>query len=210
MRVLYNDDELAFMLEVHDRTDSRPGEETSMQIHDRNLEMHSDAFAVQLPKADAFQTAPVVVKPLYRHGDSRHPSTMWYWSAGSVEPEEAPRTALLDASGPNQKIVPREGDASLMAQGEWKHGRWRVIMKRPRDGGDLDVSFNEGDFIPVSFANWDGNNGEIGAKHTLTTWYWLVLPSQPNPVKEIGLPLGIALGMFFAGIVLVRSQRKTG
>lgn len=211
VRVLYNEDEIAFLLEVNDRTDSRPGEKDSTQIHDTSHTMFSDAVAIQFPKQESFKTQPVVVKPLYRHGDGAHPTTMWYWNAGSVEPEVAARGALLDASGPDQKIAPRESDNSFSANGKWEHGRWRILMKRPRQGGDSgDVNFNEGSFIPISLANWDGNNGEIRSKHTLTTWYWLVLPPQPDPAKVYGLPFGVAGGVFLLGIVLVRSQRKAG
>lgn len=209
VRVLYNREEIAFLLEVDDRTDSRPGETESTQIHDRRLTMHSDALAIQLPKADSFMTQPVVVKPLYRHGDGRHPTTMWYWNAGSVTPPVAARSALLDATGPDNKIAPRKGDDTLKIKGQWQHGRWRVMMKHPRQAGDSgDVSFVEGAFIPVSFANWDGNNGEIGSKHTLTSWYWLVLPPQAKPMKVFGVPFGIAGLTFLAGLVLVRRQCK--
>ena len=86
VRVLYNEKEIAFLLEVNDRTDSRPGEEVSEQIQDEQYEMSSDAFAIQFPKEGAYVTVPVVVKPLYRHGDASHPTTIWYWNAGNIEP----------------------------------------------------------------------------------------------------------------------------
>ncbi len=208
VRVLYNADEIAFLLEVDDRTDSRPGEKVSTQIQDRSLPMRSDAMAIQFPKQDSFETKPVV-KPLFRHGDGSHPTTMWYWNAGSVSPAIAPQGVLLDANGPNQKIVPRQPDGTFSVQSEWQNGQWRVLMKRPRQSGDSgDVSFNEGDFIPVSFADWDGSNGEIGSRHTLTTWYWLVLPSQADPIKVFGLPLLIAIGVFLLGLLSVRRMRK--
>jgi|GEM_PF-5622690 len=91
---------------VDDRTDSRPGEKVSTQIHDSHLPMHSDALAIQFPKQDSFEIRPVVVKSLFRHGDGAHPTTIWHWNAGSVEPAVAPRGVLLDASGLDHKIVP--------------------------------------------------------------------------------------------------------
>lgn len=209
VRVLYNQDEIAFLLEVNDRTDSRPGETEATQIHDSSLTMYSDAFAIQIPKAGAYETQPVVVKPLYRHGDSRHPTAIWYWNAGSIDPQVAPRSMLFDASGPNQKLVPREGDSQLVATGRWQHARWRVLMKRPRQAAASDdVSFEDGMFLPISFANWDGNNGETGSRHTLTTWYWLVLPPEADMIKVAGVPIGMFIGVFLAGVVLVRSQKK--
>ncbi len=209
VRVLYDADEIAFLLEVNDRTDSRPGEKTATQIQDESLEMFPDAFAIQVPKEGAFETAPVVEKPLYRHGDPGHPTTIWYWNAGSIEPAVAPRAVLFDAAGPDQPLAPRQGDGDLAAGGGWEHGRWRVMMRRARDGADAgDVTFDEGRFIPVSFANWDGSNGEIGAKHTLTTWYWLLLPEEVQLATIYGAPAGAALAAILAGLVLVRAQRR--
>lgn len=71
-----------------------------------------------------------------------------------------------------------------------------------------DGMFAEGKFIPVSFANWDGSNGEAGSKHTLSAWYWLLLPEPVHPLKLYGLPLGFSLGIFCAGLWLVRRRRS--
>ncbi len=210
VRVLYNAEKIAFLLEANDRTDSRPGEQTSEQIQDESLEMAPDAFAIQFPKEEAFATAPVVEKPLYRHGDKAHHTTIWYWNAGSVEPRVPPRVTLFDASGPDNPLAPRSlaGD-ELEASGAWAHGRWRVVLTRPRSGESSDdVRFEKGRFIPVSFANWDGSNGESGSKHTLTGWSWLLLPPEVGFARVYAAPTGVGLLVFFAGLGLVRSQRR--
>jgi DMSO reductase family type II enzyme heme b subunit len=208
VRTIYNDEEIAFLLEVDDRTESRPGIKYFTELQDENLEMHPDAVAIQFPHEDAYMSSPMVDKPLYRHGDAKHKTTIWYWNAGSVEPKREAMGMLLDGSGPDKKLTPREKDTSLSANGEWKDGRWRVLMKRPRLNADGDLLFNEGQFIPISFANWDGSNGEVGAKHTLSTWYWLVLPPELDVARVYGLPAGIALLVFLAGLLLVRSQNR--
>ena len=171
--------------------------------------MHSDAFAIQFPKAEAFSTSPMVEKPLYRHGDSKHPTTIYYWNAGSIEPKITAKSMILDGTGPDKKLQPRLEDNTLIAKGKWENGQWKVLMKRPLAGNDIgDIAFTNGQFIPISFANWDGNNGEIGSKHTLSSWYWLVLPPKINYGKLYGLPLGIGFLTFLVGIILVRSQRS--
>jgi DMSO reductase family type II enzyme heme b subunit len=209
VRVAYNEQEIAFLLEVDDRTMSLPGDEYFTELMDENLEMHPDALAIELPREESFETDPVVVKPLYRHGDAARPATIWYWNAGSIEPEMPARAALIDAGGPDKELKVREADASLAAQGEWKDGRWRVLMRRSRweEGGD--VGFEDGRFIPIAFANWDGSNGEVASKHTLTTWYWLTLPPPSDMTKTFGLPAGIGILVFLAGFSLVRAQRKS-
>lgn len=212
VRALYNEREIAFLLEVDDRTDSRPGGPITDRFPNGDETMFPDAIAIQFPQEGAYSTAPVD-KPLYRHGDSRHHTTIWYWNAGSVEPAVEPRAALLDGSGPDNKLVVREPSAAndLMAQGKWQHGRWRVLMKRPRNlhgNTGQDLRFTEGQFIPVSFANWDGNNAEVGSRHTLTTWYWLLLPPEINNSLVYGAPLVTACGTFLLGLIVVRSQRR--
>ena len=178
-------------------------------IQDVQYEMSPDAFAIQFPKESANVEAPIVEKPHFGHGDTAHPTMIWYWNAGSIEPEVAAMATLLDATGLEQKLATRKGEQDLSAGGRWEHGRWRVIMKRPRAGNDQgDLQFKEGHFIPVSFANWDGSNGEKGSRHTLTGWYWLLLPPEVDKIKVYGLPLGSGLLVFFAGLLLIRSQRS--
>lgn len=207
VQALYNKDEIAFLLTVDDRTDSRPGEKVSEGIQDAKLKMHPDAFAIQFPKLESYNSKGIVTKPLFRHGDGKNPTTIWYWNAGAVEPARPAMSVLLDATGPNEKLKHREG-GDLVADGAWKKGQWKVIMKRSRTGGDSgDLNFTEGEYIPVSFANWDGSNGEAGSKHTLTSWYWLLLPPKDDPVRTFGIPAGIAFITFALGLVLVRSQR---
>jgi hypothetical protein len=144
---------------------------------------------------------------------------------------------LLDASGPDEKLNMRRASNDLVARGKWEDGRWRVLMKRPLGAhagaaekplagdaatpspatstavaaaapGSPDLIFGKGQFIPVSFANWDGNNGEVGSKHTLTTWLWLLLPPDTNYALVYGMPFGTTIATFLAGIVLVRNQRR--
>ena len=207
VRALYNESDIVFMLQINDRTDSRPGEETSEGIQDEDIKMYSDAFAVQLPKKGSYKTSPTILKPLYRHGDEDNPTTIWYWSAGSISPEKPPSSILMDGTGPNEKLVMRNS-SSFIATGAWKDGLWTVIMKRPRINKDDDIDFNEGNFIPISFANWDGSNGESRSKHTLTSWYWLILPPELDIYKVYVLPFSMALLVFVMGLVTIRSQRS--
>ncbi len=209
-RVMYNENEIAFLIELNDRTDSRPGEKVSTQIHDVSKDMYADAIAIQFPQEGAFETRPVVIKPLFRHGDAKHNTSIWYWNAGSVDPPVPAQTLVLTGKGPDEKPQLNNADTGVTASGAWKHGQWRVLMKRSRtaneDSGE--ISFNEGQFIPISFANWDGNNGEAGSKHTLSSWYWLILPPEMDTTKVYGLPVAVFIVFFLSGLVLVRSQRK--
>ena len=210
VRVAYDDKDVAFLIEVDDRTDSRPGEPVSTQIHDDALEMFEDAFAVQFPAAGAFAISPVVEKPLYRHGDPAHPVTIWYWNAGAMDPAADPRTVVFDADTVNAPPRPRSDQGGVTAGGRWDNGRWRVLMTRSRQpASESDVAFNEGNYVPVAFANWDGNNGEKGSKHTLTTWYWLLLPPEADEMRLYGVSGGSSLLAFLTCFLFVRRQRKS-
>jgi DMSO reductase family type II enzyme heme b subunit len=209
VRVVYNADEVAFLLELDDRTYSRPGDPDAEKTQDSTLELFPDAFAIQIPKEHAYSTGPVVEKPLFRHGDAQHPTTIWYWNAGSVEPSQSPYALLLDAAGTDKELQPRHDDTSLEANGEWVNGRWRVLMKRPRQGlagGDLPLQ--ESHFIPVSFASWDGSNGEVASKHTLSPWYWLLLPRPVDHTKTIGWTIFVVLAVLLVGLGAMRLRRK--
>ncbi|RLA34987.1 MAG: hypothetical protein DRR03_06155 [Gammaproteobacteria bacterium] len=74
--------------------------------------------------------------------------------------------------------------------------------------GDDDIRFEDGQFIPVSFANWDGSNGEAGSKHTLTSWNWLLPPPEADPARTYGLPAGSGVLTLLLGFWLVRRQRR--
>jgi hypothetical protein len=115
---------------------------------------------------------------------------------------------VFKGTGPNNKPEPLMDYKAVSAQGQWQSGRWQVLMTRKRIGSDGEISFNEGEFVPVSFANWDGSNGEAGSKHTLSTWYWLLLPPESDPVKLYVIPTIWALVFFVIGILVVRGQRK--
>ena len=209
VRALYSENEIAFLVEVNDRTESRPGIAYFTELQDATLRMQPDAFAIRLPREAGYLASMGGERPHLVHGNTGQESTIWYWNAGSVDPSRAPFAALLDERGVAGALVPRESGAEdLEAEGTWMAGRWRVVMKRPRrtEGGDL--VFEAGRFIPISFANWDGSNGEAGSRHTLTAWAWLLLPHEPEPSRTYGLPAAAASLVFVAGALLVRSQRR--
>ena len=209
VRAVFNEENIAFLLQINDRTESRPGEAVSEAIQDDELELLSDAIAIQLPKQGAYQSAPVVEKPLFRHGDKDHPVTLWYWNAGSEEPAQAPSSLLLEGHGPDTPLQPRFEDDSLLVQQQWQDGQWQIIMQRPRTGSEWgDMEFVEGQFIPISFASWDGSNAEVEGRRSLTSWHWLLLPKQEDPLQLYGMPGFIVLLVFALGLWLVRNQRK--
>lgn len=172
VRALYNDKQLGILIEWDDRTRSIPGDEAAIKIADKVL--GPDAVAVQFP----VEIPKGMEKPYFLMGSAAKPVNLWRWSSGTTEKPES--VALIDAAGiANQQ--PRDAAASgLSAKGAYKDGTWRVAMTRSLTTSETakDIQFAPGRFIPIAFFNWDGSNSEQGTKHTMTTWYWLLL--QPE------------------------------
>jgi len=205
VRVLFNAEDIAIRLDVDDRTYSVPGDELEKAYRVKDIEPTRDAVAVQFP-VDIPLTSE---KPWFRHGDPRHPVNMWYWAAPSADSQGPEQAVVLDAAGPGQAPRPRSGDASLQAKGAWRDGRWQVVMRYPLRSGDaLDLQFQAGRYIPVAFANWDGVAGERGSRHSLTSWYWLLLEPEDNPAMVYGVSAGagFAVALLLAGAT--RQQRR--
>jgi DMSO reductase family type II enzyme heme b subunit len=184
-RVTYDDETLAILLEWDDRTQSIPGDTDAEAIADPN--MGEDSVAVQFPVA----IPGGVEKPYFGMGDASNPVNIWRWSSGTTEEPES--AVLMNARG-FADIVPREAAAAgLQATGTYTNGTWRVVMTRPLTPVDVeaDIGFEEGRFIPIAFAAWDGSNAERGSRHTLTTWYWLLL-EPPGSARPIIVALLIA------------------
>jgi len=146
-------------------------------------------------------------KPYFGHGDSAKPVNIWFWQG---EGKDTPQVVkLLDTTGFKNKEERDAVKSGLTAKGVYDKGTWRVVMKRPLVTGekDKDIQFVEGKFIPLAFAAWDGTNGEKGSKHTMTTWYWILL--QPKTGMDIYFIPLIVAGVIVGGQLLwLASARK--
>ena len=191
VRAMYNDKEISFLLEWDDRTQSIPGDEKAEKIADPPID--EDAVAVQLPVA----IPDGIEKPYFFMGNAVHPVTVWQWKSGTrAKPASL---ALLNAKGFKDLERRDAQSAGIAAQGAYRDGAWRVVMKRARVAADSakDLSFTEGQFIPIAFAAWDGSNSEKDSKHTMTTWYWLLL--KPDTGAEPFVWALLAMGFVAAG-----------
>ena len=182
-RALYNDKEIAVLLEWDDGTYSRG---------DGNKP--ADQVALQLPaKLSAGE------KPYFLLGDEKQAVDYWRWNAKNG-------LARFAAEGAS-RVSPRETGA-LAAQGGYKDGQYRVILRRPlKSGKEDEVPFEPGKFVPIAFHLWDGDQGEEGLKMSISTWYYL-LPQPKTPVTIYFWPLG--LGFFALGgeFWLIRHLRR--
>jgi DMSO reductase family type II enzyme heme b subunit len=201
VRALYNDEALALLLEWDDRTKSLPGDPKAETIADPG--MTDDAVAVQLP----IVIPEGMEKPYFGMGDASNPVNLWHWRSGtSVAPESV---QVMNARG-FEDIERRDaGVPGVRAKGLYREGTWRVAMVRPLSTPDpeLDIQFQEGRFTPIAFAAWDGSNSEAGSKHTMTTWYWLLLTPPTGMAPYIGA-LAVILLIVGAELLWIRSASR--
>lgn len=200
-RAFYNDREIAILLEWDDRTKSIPGNADAVNIADD--ELWEDAVAIQWP----VEIPDGMEKPYFGMGDAAHPVNLWQWKSGTSETAES--VNLLNAKGFGA-IEPRDaGKAGLTGKGLYDKGTWRVVMKRPlvTSAADKDIQIIEGKFIPLAFAAWDGSNSETGSKHTMTTWYWVLLKPAAGANVYI-IPLLVMLAIVGGELWWLASARK--
>ena len=186
VRSIFGPDEIAILVEWDDRTRSLPGDEDAEKIAEPG--MSEDKVVIQFP----ITLSDGMEKPFFGMGDKDHPVNLWQWSSGTTDEPES--VSLSNAAGLEDMEDRDPAAAGLMATSMYDKGTWRVVMTRPLAAGnaETDLQFTEGSFIPVAFSAWDGSNAEADTKHTLTTWYWLLL--EP--------PTGI-WPFFVAGVVML-------
>jgi len=191
VRALYNDKAIAMLLEWDDRTRSIPGDETAEKLADAPIA--EDGVAVQLPV-----TIPKEMqKPYFGMGDATRPVNIWHWKSGAKDAPES--INLLNSRGFKEIEKLDAVAAGLNAKASYSDGTWKVLITRSLTTSlpEKDIQFTEGKFIPVAFAAWDGsNNGEKGSKHTMTTWYWLLLKpaSGSGPLIAALVVMGLLAG----------------
>jgi len=202
VRALYGDKMVAMLMEWDDRTRSIPGDDGAEKLADAPIA--EDGVAVQLPVV----VPKEMEKPYFGMGDAAHPVNIWHWKSGTKDAAET--VNLLNSKGFKEIEKRDAAGVGLKAKASYKDGTWKVLMYRPlaTSAPEKDIQFTEGQFIPVAFAAWDGsNNSEKGSKHTMTTWYWLLLKPATG-LKPLITAL-VVLGLFAGGLLWwARGARK--
>lgn len=204
VRSLYNDKEVAYLLEWDDRNKSVGQPETgNYELQPADVKevppagepvavkggdgwpVFNDSIGIQFPQKWESLNSPE--KPRFIFGDEKNPADIWKWEAsGGV--------AEYTGKGITNPLTRRDAQDVKAVASEYANGRWRVILKRSRETSDKDndVQFSTGKFIPTSFYAWDGNNGDKGAKTAISTWYYTIL-KPPVPSKVYSVPVVVVI-----------------
>lgn len=197
VKSFYNDTEVVFLFVWDDRTQTT-GDETD-ETTGKPLE---DALAVQFPvKVPQGPTAP---KP-YFLGGGRLPVYLWHWKASMPQ-----QVTELTAKGINNAEV-QEVQGELEVQSDYTEGQYKLWVKRALKTEDKkDLQLEPSVFVPIAFSAWDGANGDVDTKRTMTSWYTFVLEPVPSSRRFVYPPLIaiLSVGLLF-GLRAFVQRRNT-
>lgn len=176
VRGVYTDSEIAFHLAWDDPTASKP---------DSAGNKLADQVAIQFPARASEGTE----RPYVLMGDGATPVYLLRWTSGGGVGE-------ANASGPGAITPLKKEEAQAKGRAAYQDGRYRLVMKRPRAAPTRAPvpPFPVGTFIPVAFQAWDGDNGEVGSKLSMSSWYYLRLDPPPSRARWLYPPL-VAIGV---------------
>src|SRR5213594_975884 len=216
---VYNKNEIAFLFRWDDRRKSQvepgvtvvpieeappvAGEANSIAAKQNTYTVYSDAVAIQFPAK--WQEYAPPEKPRFLHGEEKRHVDLWKWEADGT-------LKAYTGSGWDKPLEERPGatEKLKLVKGEFKDGRWTVLMTRPlhTDDKDADVQFETGKYIPTVFFAWDGHNGDAGLKMAVSAFYYTIL-EPPVPIEAKVYPILMAVGMIIAeGWILRRRATK--
>jgi cytochrome c oxidase cbb3-type subunit 2 len=105
--------------------------------------------------------------------------------AGSIQaqPELKPHAVLeSNAEGFGTLTLQPTENQSVWGAAAWCNGVWRVVMVRAIETEDsADISLDQPNRIPVTFAVWDGSKRDRDGIKLISGWHWLVLE---NPAAQ--------------------------
>lgn len=104
------------------------------------------------------------------------------WGAGNLvaQPGLSTSAECLVARGPGTLSGKPANVQLVQGQAMYERGVWYVQLQRamnpPHDHGDEDErAFRSGDYLPVSFAIWNGDAGDRDGKKNISIWQKLVI-----------------------------------
>jgi DMSO reductase family type II enzyme heme b subunit len=138
-------------------------------------------------------------------GEGGNPVYLLRWTSdGGVEESTA--------EGLGAVAPAKQEEARAKGRAEYKDGRYRLVMKRPRLAASQAVAprFSEGTFVPIAFFAWDGSHGEEGSKFAMSSWYYLRMEPPPSKGRWIYPPLVIlaAFGLEIFGLQRFRRRAQ--
>ncbi len=205
VRSVFNKTDISFLLEWDDRTGAQDI-------------TYKDAVAVQFPAK--FKEG--VQKPHFAMGIKGGAVNIWHWKA-DYNPE-AQKEGFQNIRELNGGSFFREMNAKgfkappkiqgMDSQGvtgasHWKNGKWRVVMKRAlKTNSKSDIQFQTNKNIPLAFATWNGATTDLGGKHNVAPWYYLILMTPESNVIYVYIALAVIMAVGAEMWFMARLRRR--
>lgn len=186
---MHNGEELALLVTWHDPSVSITAEDPDTEDTDVDrgeqgeTSTLGDALAVQFPT----KISDGAVRPYFLMGDERHAAYAWVWRASpSMSPEARVSGDVREVRANGMtRLEEQPADAQdVRGRIAYADGRYQLLIHRSlRTEDKKDLQFDAGAFVPIAFAAWDGSNGEVGTRCSVSTWYFLLLekPASNKP-----------------------------
>jgi len=124
------------------------------------------------------------VEPVQAVLGSHHPEFVTAWGAGNLVANPNLKTPVecLVARGPGTLSGKPPAVQLVEGSAEYERGVWYVQMQRTlalpecqEHGMEDERAFRPGDYLPVSFAIWEGGAGDRDGKKNISIWQKLVI-----------------------------------
>ncbi len=181
VKSVFNNDSISFLLEWDDISENKSSSESDEK---KFLDAAAIQFPVALPETSAS------TRPYFLMGDKNSGVNLWRWKSNKGFKE-------INCSGiknqKTQKAVDLNGDVV------YYDGRYRLCINRSllTEDSDKDIQFEVNRFIPISFFIWDGENGDVDTKMSLSTWSNLFLEKKETGEKAT---YAIIIGLFVVAL----------
>tara|TARA_Y100000590_G_scaffold319747_3_gene361832 strand:- start:6416 stop:8113 length:1698 start_codon:yes stop_codon:yes gene_type:complete len=228
VKVLFNEDEIAFRLAWDDRFADTTSADSVLVLAEgwtaddtypvlfpdgqRMRGYFSDAVEVMIPVR--YEDSPIL--PHFVYGNPGNPVDLWRWQA-DWQYKYGSNESMFELRANGVESPPKLHDIEsqkITGDGAWVDGRWTVVIRRPlnTNTGNDEVQLHSGSLIPLAFHVWEGNNGETGLKMSLSSWTFLDLhePTEISIYLVIILIILIAALLEFKIILWVRHRAVSG
>jgi DMSO reductase family type II enzyme heme b subunit len=169
-RAIYNDKEVALLLTWDDATKSLVSEGAE----------GDDLLAVSFPSVIRDDERPYFIM-----GTPEYPVYVARLNAADSIISEL--TATGQEHNVGIRLSPQgANEQQFMGKTVYKNGQYRAVFKRALSTPDkADLQFKPMQFVPIAFSAWDGSNGDVDSKRSISAWYYLLLKPPDPPTRYI-------------------------
>ncbi len=189
VKSVFNDENVAFLLEWDDITQSVSGETES------GAAILPDAAAIQFPVKLPESTSSQ--KPYFFMGDKKTSVNLWKWDAKDGFNE-------LNANGSDDVKIQDKSGADIKASQLFDDGRRKLLITRTllTSDKDKDIQFEINKFTPIALHLWEGHNNESGQRAAISTWANLLLEKNETG-KNIIYAILTGLTIFVIELIVI-------